>query len=351
MRQVVALLVFGIAAILGSAHAQETGDFVGNQSALTIARHVRWSDFDSDFADWPASDDGNALDLAMSRSNERWLSDRFGSSLYGYVVRGQNDVGSSGGGAGASSAVDPSVPLTQMGFQNVFVPSTYDASGYSNIFNLQPVLPIHLNSDFFPYHIVRPTLPIIAPTADPDGPLGVQGGLGDLVLLDVYTHPIENLKTNVGVGYVGILPTSTHPQLGLSEWQFGPAAFFVTTAIPKWVIGAIYEQPFSLESNAYSVQVQPIATRLLPNEWYIGWGDRVLLLNDQDGNHNLALNFKVGKVVTLGKQPLNIFVEPSYTPEGLRKGSADEWGIKLNVTFLFPKTKLGPLFGSECRCR
>ena len=190
--------------------------------------------------------------------------------------------GSSESGAGAASAVDPSVPLTQLRLQNVFVPSTYDASGYSNEVRLQPVLPIHLNSEFFPYHIVRPTLPIFAPTANPDGPQGVQGGLGDLTLLDVYAHPIEHLKANVGVGYVGILPTATHPQLGLREWQLGPAGFIVSTAVPKWVIGAIYQQPFSVESDAVSVQLQPIATRLLPNDWYVGVSDFLWILDNQN---------------------------------------------------------------------
>jgi hypothetical protein len=257
-----------------------------------------------------------------------------------HVVRGQDS------GSGAASAVDPSVPLTQMRLQNVFVPSTYEASGYSNEFIVQPVLPIHLNSEFFPYHIVRPTLPIIAPTAKPDGPEGIQGGLGDLTVLDLYAHPIEHLKANVGVGYVTILPTATHAQLGLREWQLGPAAYIISTAVPKWVIGAIYQQPFSLESDVFSAQVQPIGTRLLPNDWYVGVSDFLWTLDNQNGEYNLPLSLRVGKVVTVGQQPLNISVSSFYTPEGLRSGSASEWGIKLDITFLFPKTKLGPLFGS-----
>jgi hypothetical protein len=68
--------------------------------------------------------------------------------------------------------------------------------------------------------------------------------------------------------------------------------------------------------------VQPIATRLLPNEWYIGWGDRLWTLNNQNGNYLLPLNVKIGEVLTLGTQPLNVFIESSYTPNGLHKGSA-----------------------------
>ena len=43
------------------------------------------------------------------------------------IFRGQSG-GSGGGGAGAGAATDPSVPLAQMQFQNVFIPETHDAS-------------------------------------------------------------------------------------------------------------------------------------------------------------------------------------------------------------------------------
>jgi len=264
-----------------------------------------------------------------------------------FIVRGQSG-GSGGGGAGAGAATDPSVPLAQMQFQNVFVPETHDASGYSNQFIIQPVIPIHLDFENFPYHIIRPTLPVISPTADPDGPLGVEGGLGDLTLIDIVVHPLEKLKTNFGVGYIAILPTATDPQLGLREWQLGPSMFAVTKVIPKWNLGALVQVPLSMESDAYTVQMQPIVVRMLPDEWYVGLGDQEWILDDQDGNYNIPINFRVGKVCKVGDQPLNVFVMPFYTPDGLRKGPAAEWGVKLSVTFLFPEMKLnGALFGDR----
>lgn len=264
-----------------------------------------------------------------------------------FVVRGQSG-GSGGGGAGAGAATDPSVPLAQMQFQNVFIPETHDASGYSNQFIIQPVIPIHLDFENFPYHIIRPTLPVISPTADPNGALGVEGGLGDLTIIDIVVHPVKKLKTNFGIGYVAVAPTATDPQLGLREWQLGPSMFAITKVVPKWNLGALVQVPYSLESDAYSVGMQPIAVRMLPDEWYVGWGDLLWTLDDQNGNYNLPINLRVGKVCKVGNQPLNIFVMPFYTPDGLRKGPASEWGIKLSVTFLFPEMKLnGPLFGDR----
>ena len=133
--------------------------------------------------------------------------------------------------------------------------------------------------------------------------------------------------------------------MGLGEWQLGPAAGFIYKEIPKTLLGVLYEQPFSLESQAQQILVQPIVVRHLEDEWYVGWGELNFVFNTENGDYNVPLNVRVGKVVKCGNQPINIFVEPFYTPDGLRKGPASEWGVKLNVTLLFPDLKFGALLG------
>ncbi len=287
-----------------------------------------------------------------------WLdSDRqpLPAGFSGLILRGQDADGASGGGssAGASAATDPSAILTQFQIQNVFTPETYDATGYSNTLILQPVLPFPVAvpwlKHYFPAHIMRPTLPIIAPSADPIGPLGVEGGLGDLTLLDAFVHPVEGFGT-ILLGYTAMMPTSTNRQLGLGEWQIGPAVGVLYKQIPKTLLGFIYQQPFSFESDAQQVLVQPVIVRHLQNQWYIRWGDLNWVFNTETGDYNIPINVALGKVCKIGCQPVNIFVEPFYTPEGLRRGPASEWGVKLNVTFLFPEKKFGPLLGGHtCR--
>ena len=72
-----------------------------------------------------------------------------GIDFNGLVVRGQDSgEASGGGGAGAGAATDPSVPLTQIQFQNVFVPESFNSSGYSNQFILQPVIPLNISALF-----------------------------------------------------------------------------------------------------------------------------------------------------------------------------------------------------------
>ena len=53
----------------------------------------------------------------------------------------------------AAAATDPSVPLTQLQLQNIFIPESFDSTGYSNQFIVQPVLPFTIKEDgYFPYH-------------------------------------------------------------------------------------------------------------------------------------------------------------------------------------------------------
>ena len=284
MRRFLLLLVLNVALTAGTASGQEVAAVFGTQpvfrSALSSGQTASpfigdlWNDerslFGSDvFATVPSAPGERAVGIA-DRPGYTGFSD--------YLVRGQSPGGGegpSGGGAGAADATDPSAILTQFQIQNVFTPETYDGSGYSNTLILQPVLPfpiaMPLLKDYFPAHIMRPTLPIIAPTVNPDGPLGVQGGLGDLTLLDVGVHQVEGFGT-VLLGYTAILPTSTDRQLGLGEWQLGPAAAVLYKQIPKTLVGVVYQQPFSWESQAQQILIQPVIVRHLPNEWYVGWG-------------------------------------------------------------------------------
>lgn len=247
-----------------------------------------------------------------------------------------------GGGAGAAAAVNPGAPLSQIQFQNVLIPESYGGSGYSNQFIVQPVISVNrMPGSFFEYHVVRPTLPVLDPTPDPDGPADAVGGLGDITLIDIYVHSTSKKGLIWGVGPIAVLPTSTSNQTGLGEWQLGPAVAVLDSSKKNWVLGALVQAPFSLASDSYSVQFQPIMTRLLANESYVGVGDLLWKLDDQNGNYNLPLSFRFGKVFQFGKQPINIFVQPEYTPRGLTSQSTAKYGAKLSMSFLLPGASFG----------
>jgi hypothetical protein len=270
--------------------------------------------------------------------------------------------------SGGVDPTDPTAILTQIQLQNTFGAETYNSSGYANTFVVQPVLPFPVAmpglKEIAPFHIVRPTLPFPAPTADPDGPLGRQGGMGDFTILDVAITPTS--WGNIAFGYSLIAPTSTNRQLGLQEWQLGPTVGFIYKKVPKTVIGVVTQIPFSLESDAQEVDVQLVLVRHLENSWYLRWGDTFNTFNTANGNYNIPIQPAIGKVVKKGLfgLPNNIFVAAEYTPEGLHKGpGGSHWGIKFNLTLLYPEKKFKPVLGcvwgdgkqcchsSSCRCR
>ena len=90
-----------------------------------------------------------------------------------------------------------------------------------------------------------------------------------------------------------------------------------------------------------SVVLQPVFTKLLSRQRYIDWGDLSMTLDDQNSGYNLPLSVRFGKVFKAGKQPINIFVQPQYTPDGFHSGPTAKYGVKLSMSFLLPGASFG----------
>ena len=75
--------------------------------------------------------------------------------------------------------------------------------------------------------------------------------------------------------------------------------------------------------------------------YYIGLQDILWSVDFNDNARwSLPVGVRFGRVTKFGTQPVNIFVEPFYDLSGNNKGN--EWGIKLNLTLLFPERRQRP---------
>ncbi|MHC5060877.1 MAG: hypothetical protein ACYTFK_07325 [Planctomycetota bacterium] len=245
-----------------------------------------------------------------------------------------------GGASLQEKATDPTAILTQLQLQNIFIPNTYEASGYSHQFILQPVLPIKTGWEAFPMQIIRPTFPLNVLTADPDGPVGETSGTGDLLVLDLFLPKRAKWGT-WGIGPVAIFPTARNDRLGQGKYQLGPAFVLLYSAIPKWQFGGLIQNPISIAGDSdrdsvSTLNIQPIATRHLEGGWYVGLGDLPITYEWLNGDYNIPLNLRIGKITKICNQPVNMFIQPFWTPSGFHKGSTSEWGFKFNLTLLFP---------------
>jgi hypothetical protein len=228
-----------------------------------------------------------------------------------------------GHGSLGEQATDPTSPLIQFRLQNSFIPESFDSTGYSNAFEIQPVIP--WKAPWGQPMITRPTIPIVL-TADPDGPINETSGLGDIDLLHVFIFKKDWGK--MGLGFNTVFPSATDERLGSGKWQAGPAAIVIYTKIPKWQFGA-------LVYNNWDYATQWICNYHYKPGWYVGVGDLPWTFNWRNGKQNMPLSIKWGHTTKIGKQPVDMFVQPFYTTA--HDGASSEWGVKFNIAFLFPE--------------
>jgi hypothetical protein len=250
--------------------------------------------------------------------------------------KGTSETKESGGQSLAEQATDPTSPLIQFRMQNSFVPESFDSSGYSNFFEIQPVVP--WKAPWGQLMITRPTIPFPTPTANPDGPINETSGLGDIDLLHVFIT--KQKWGNYGLGFNAAFPTATDERLGSGKWQAGPAAVVIYKGIPKWQIGGLVYNNWSFATNRSGKEnVNKFFLQWLVNyhykpDWYVGVGDLPWTFNWKNGRQDMPLSVKWGHTTKIGKQPVDMFVQPFYTTA--HEGASGQYGVKINFALLLP---------------
>jgi len=264
----------------------------------------------------------------------------------------------------ADQATDPTAALIAVKFQNYLVIQSMDkgpidADGLANVFDLQVVAPIP-KLGWFPRSIFRPTIPMVT-TPDlsldipggtpPGGPgsdleftgiskdKGSQTGLGDTAFVWL---PVWDFDWGtVGFGPAGAFPTATDDILGARKWTLGPAIVGLFKMIPKVQFGALVFNTWSLggpgDNDVNSMTIQPILTWHFAPGWYTGIGDPAFSFDwENDNNIYAPLSLRLGKIVTLGSQHIDVNVQGIYNV-GDRIPGKDRWGLKFTLNFLFPE--------------
>jgi hypothetical protein len=103
------------------------------------------------------------------------------------------------------------------------------------------------------------------------------------------------------------------------------------------VTGALVSQLWNLEGDDFgSFLAQPFLNYNLPGGWY--WTSSPIITADfeQDDNAWLVpVGAGVGKIVRIGKLPLNLSVSAYYNVEKPKFGA--DWSTRFQVQMLFPK--------------
>lgn len=202
--------------------------------------------------------------------------------------------------------------------------------------NIQPVIPFGISEDW--NLISRTILPVIDQEGlAPAGDALDASGLGDTVQ-SFFFSPKESSPI-WGVGPVLLIPSATDDLLGGEKWGIGPTAVILKQEGP-WTYGALANHlwDFAGDDNRGAVNatfLQPFVSYITPTKTTFSLNTETTYdwRNDQ---WIVPVNFVVSQLFKIGDQPVQAFVGARYyveTPTG-----GPEWGLRLGMTFLFPKS-------------
>lgn len=212
-----------------------------------------------------------------------------------------------------------------------------DGDGTVDRLNIQPVWPLTLNPDW--NVITRTIIPLINQD-DLPLPGDSESGLGD-ILASQWLSPKELTSAGWtwGVGPAWLLPTATEDQLGAEKWGLGPTALALKQTGP-WTIGGLCNHIWTLGGEDDRADVN--ATFLQPFLSYVTPAATTLTVNSESTydwrteEWLVPVNFIVSQMFAPWGSPMQLGIGARYWAESPDSG-ADDWGLRVQWTLLFPK--------------
>ena len=224
-----------------------------------------------------------------------------------------------------------------------------DSAQTMDLLNFQPVLPIHLTSDW--NLITRPVFPFIfnSPAFEPGEGWSDTNGFGDLTVLSVLSPAKVSSGLIWGLGTTAIFPTATNDFLGAGKYQAGPAAVALHMG-KDWVFGAVAQQWWSFagdsdRASTSSANIQYFIQYLLGDGWQIGMQPNILIdwKADQDNRFTVPVGLGISKLVKIGSLPIKFSAEVDYMaihPDDF----GQHWGFRFQIIPVLPALFKDTLF-------
>jgi len=202
---------------------------------------------------------------------------------------------------------------------------------------IQPVVPFSLNEEW--NLITRTLIPL---TDQRDFPFAAmnESGLGDITPSFYFSPKSPTAGGWIwGAGPVLLLPTATKDVLGTEKWGIGPTGVALKQFGP-WTVGLLAGHIWSVAGDDNRDDVS--ATTLQPffsytTKTHTTIGAYTESAYDWKGKRwQVPLIFQVGQLFKIGPQILQLAVAGKYWAEAPDNGP-NGWGLRLQLTFLFPK--------------
>jgi len=238
----------------------------------------------------------------------------------------------------AKLAQNPIGNLISIPFQENLYVNTGPLSGPYNVLNIQPVIPVSVNSDW--NIITRTILPVESlPSLAPDQ--SKTGGIGD-VQFSAFLSPANPGEWIWGVGAITQLPTHSNQLLGNDNTGFGPTFVLLHLAHGSpWVVGLLVNNVWSSNnSTAPSYNnglVEPFINYNLEKGLYLTTAPEMTVNWEAKGQNQwtVPMGGGVGKIFHFGRLPVNTQLSAYYNVA--RPDFAPNWLFRLQVQLMFPK--------------
>ena len=209
--------------------------------------------------------------------------------------------------------------------------------GTQEILNIQPVIPFHVGDDWT--IITRTILPLVW---NPDmSPQPSESFGTSPTTFSAFLSPSNPTNGWLwGIGPIVQVPTASSPLLGSSIWGGGPTGVLVYMNGP-WVAGVLVNNVWSLGGtygrlgNSFSnFLTQPFVNYNFGGGWYVTTSPIVTSNWETAGTKwTVPIGGGVGRVVKIGKQPVNFMVGAYYNV--IRPENGADWQLRTQVTFIF----------------
>jgi len=201
----------------------------------------------------------------------------------------------------------------------------------------KPVVPLSLSKE---WNLISRTIVAYVDQEDIFPGAGSQSGISD-ILQSAFFSPKEPTKNGLiwGAGPVFLLPTASDELLGNEKWGIGPTVVGLKQSGP-WTYGMLANHVWSFagdsdRSDISNTFLQPFlafntktaTTLTLQTESSYNW---------KDEEWAVPINLILSQIVKVGPQLIQLRAGARYWADPAPL-SADGWGGKLAVVFLFPK--------------
>jgi len=234
----------------------------------------------------------------------------------------------------AKKTQNPVADLTTIPFQSNTNFGVAPGNAVQEVFNIQPVIPIHMGG----FNVItRTIIPLInQPNTGPDG--ASTFGLGN-INTTLFLSPRQPGALIWGIGPVFGFPSNTSPALGSAKWTFGPSLVLLTMPGP-WVLGFIINNVWSYagggSQNVNSFLLQYFVNYNFHGGWYLTSSPLITanwLATSYGNKWTFPVGAGFGKLLRLGRLPLNLNAAAYYNV--WRPSGGPTWQLRLQAALIF----------------